>query len=438
MTEVPQSAHQTEHEDVLNALAARVHRGARALARQPSSAKDDALRQIAAALRARTAAILEANRRDVEAGQEKGLEDAFLDRLRLDAGRIDKMASAVEEIVGLSDPVGRVDKTWVRPNGLRVGRRRIPLGVVGIIYESRPNVTSDAAALCLKSGNGVILKGGSDAFQSNRAVFEAIQAGLAASELDEAATQAVGFVDTTDRGAVRAMLGLDRFIDVIIPRGGKGLIRFVSEHSRIPVIKHDEGVCHVVVDGSARADVVDDIVLNAKTQRPGVCNALETLLVLDNAVDIHLARVLEHLCEAGVKLHLCERAGQMARQAGLDASQISAADEQAYHAEYLSLELAVRVVDDLSQAIEHIDTYGSRHTESLLTEDYTQSERFQSEVDSSVVMINASTRFADGNQLGLGAEIGISTTRMHAYGPMGIDELTTTKFVVLGTGQIRQ
>ncbi|MFW6057354.1 MAG: glutamate-5-semialdehyde dehydrogenase, partial [Persicimonas sp.] len=280
--------------------------------------------------------------------------------------------------------------------------------------------------------------GGSDAFQSNRAVFEAIQAGLAASELDEAATPAVGFVDTTDRGAVRAMLGLDRYIDVIIPRGGKGLISFVSEHSRIPVIKHDEGVCHVVVDGSARPEVVDDIVLNAKTQRPGVCNALETLLVLDNAVDIHLARLLERLSKAGVQLHLCERSAPIARRAGLDASQFAPADEQAYQAEYLSLELAVRVVDDLSQAIEHIDTYGSRHTESLLTEDYTQSERFQSEVDSSVVMINASTRFADGNQLGLGAEIGISTTRMHAYGPMGIDELTTTNFVVLGTGQIRQ
>lgn len=422
----------------LHATAARVRASARLLAHQPSSAKDDALAKIAAALRAHTPRILEANAEDMARGRDKGLEPAFLDRLELTEARIEKMAGAVEEIIALSDPVGRVDSTWVRPNGLRVGKRRIPLGVIGIIYESRPNVTSDAAALCLKSGNGVILKGGSDALASNRAVFEAIVDGLAASALPRDASRAVGFVDTTDRGAVREMLQLDRDIDVIIPRGGKGLIRFVTEHSRIPVIKHDEGVCHVVVDGSARPQVVDDVVINAKTSRPGVCNAMETLLVLENAVDAHLGRALERLVDAGVKLHLCERSQRVARARGIDEAAWVAADEQAYRTEFLALELAVGVVDDLDQAIAHINAFGSNHTEALLTEDYTQSERFQSEVDSSVVMINASTRFSDGNQLGLGAEIGISTTKMHAYGPMGIDELTTTKFVVLGNGQIRR
>ncbi len=424
------------HEN-LHTTAERVRRSARLLAYQPSSIKDDALAHVAQALRDHTDKILEANRHDLVRGRDKGLEAAFLDRLELTPARIEKMAAAVEEIIALGDPVGRVDRMWVRPNGLRVGKRRIPLGVVGIIYESRPNVTSDAAALCLKSGNGVILKGGSDAFESNKAVFEAITAGLAASSLPAGAAQAVGFVDTTERDAVREMLQLDKFIDVIIPRGGKGLICFVTEHSRIPVIKHDEGVCHVVVDGSARAEVVDDIVLNAKTQRPGVCNALETLLVLDNAVDKHLGRALSKLANAGVKLHLCERSQAAANAQGLDDATWVEADETSYRTEFLALELAVRVVDDLDEAIAHINEYGSNHTESLLTEDYSQSERFQREVDSSVVMINASTRFSDGGQLGLGAEIGISTTKMHAYGPMGIDELTTTKFVVLGNGQIR-
>jgi glutamate-5-semialdehyde dehydrogenase len=422
----------------LHATAERVRRSARLLAYQPSSLKDDALAKIAQALRARTDSILEANERDLHRGRDKGLSEAFLDRLELSPSRVDKMASAVEEIIALDDPIGQLDSMWVRPNGLRVGRRRIPLGVVGIIYESRPNVTSDAAALCLKSANGVILKGGSDAFESNRAVFEAIGAGLQASALPEGARGAVGFVDTTDRGAVEVMLGLDEFIDVIIPRGGKGLIQFVTEHSRIPVIKHDEGVCHLVVDGSARPELVDAVALNAKTQRPGVCNAIETLLVLDNAVDAHLGRLLELLDEAGVRLHLCERSRQFVADSGLRLSDVVDADAASYAAEFLSLELAVRVVDDLSAAIEHIATFGSDHTESLLTEDYSQSERFQSEVGSSVVMINASTRFSDGNQLGLGAEIGISTTKLHAYGPMGVDELTTTKFVVLGDGQVRE
>jgi glutamate-5-semialdehyde dehydrogenase len=428
--------------NAIQATARRVRTSARLLAYQPSTAKDDALAKIAESLRDHSHQILEANQRDLERGQSNGLDAAFIDRLALDDGRLDKMASEVEEIIALADPVGRIDSAWVRPNGLRVARRRIPLGVIGIIYESRPNVTSDAAALCLKSGNGVVLKGGSDALASNRAVYQAIVAGLDASSLAEGARHAVGFVDTSDRSAVQEMLGLSQDIDVIIPRGGKGLIEFVTEHSRIPVIKHDEGVCHVVVDGSARAPVVDDIVLNAKTHRPGVCNAMETLLVLDNSVDNHLERVLGRLMAAGVKLHLCDRAYPVAQKLaaqtdGLSREGFDTATQEHYRTEFLAMELSVRVVADLDEAIAHINEYGSHHTESLLTENYSQSERFQGEVDSSVVMINASTRFSDGNQLGLGAEIGISTTKMHAYGPMGIDELTTTKFVVLGDGQIR-
>jgi glutamate-5-semialdehyde dehydrogenase len=433
MPDVTPSAHLKQ----LRTTARRVRQSARLLAYQPSSAKDDALEKIAQALRDHNDRILEANARDLERGRNKGLDAAFIDRLALDSGRIDKMASDVEEVIALSDPVGRIDSAWVRPNGLRVARRRIPLGVIGIIYESRPNVTSDAAALCLKSGNGVVLKGGSDAFDSNRAVYQAILAGLEASALAEGARHAVGFVDTTERSAVKEMLGLSKEIDVIIPRGGKGLIRFVTEHSRIPVIKHDEGVCHVVVDGSARESVVDEVVLNAKTHRPGVCNAMETLLVLENGVDNHLGRVLGRLVEAGVELHLCDRARAAAEKAGLSREAFDTATEEHYRTEFLAMELSVRVVADLDEAIAHINEFGSNHTESLLTEDYSQSERFQREVDSSVVMVNASTRFSDGNQLGLGAEIGISTTKMHAYGPMGIDELTTTKFVVLGDGQIR-
>ncbi|MFU8803181.1 MAG: glutamate-5-semialdehyde dehydrogenase [Bradymonadaceae bacterium] len=421
----------------LTETARRVRRGARRLARQNAAVKDDALRAMAHSLREQQSDILEANGQDLIQAREKGLDPAFIDRLVLDASRIDIMAQALEEVIALPDPVGGFDEIWVRPNGLKVGKKRIPLGVIGIIYESRPNVTSDAAALCLKSGNGVLLKGGSDAFHSNRAVFEALRAGLEQSSLPEAAHDAIGFVQTTRRDAVRHMLGLSAEIDVIIPRGGKGLISFVTEHSRIPVIKHDEGICHLVIEGSARADDVDAVALNSKTQRPGVCNTIETMLVLDNAVVPHLGRLLKKLAGAGVGLHLCERSMELAKSVGLDASTFTAATEEDFETEYLALELTVRIVEDLDEAIAHIDRYGSQHTESLLTQDYASSQRFIDEVDSSVVMINASTRFSDGNQLGLGAEIGISTTRMHAYGPMGLKELTTTKFVVLGDGQIR-
>ena len=421
--------------EALVAQGGELRRASRALARQSTRQRNDALTSMANALRDHQESILKANRSDVERATERDLDAAFIDRLVLNPQRVAKMAGAIDEIATLDDPIGSHDRMWTRPNGLKVARRRIPLGVIGMIYESRPNVTSDAAALCLKSGNAILLKGGSDAFGSNRAIVEALRDGLAHSLLDEEARAALGFVDTTDRQAVQTMLTLSEQIDVIIPRGGKGLIRFVDEHSHIPVIKHDEGVCHVVVDQSAGADTVDEIVLNAKTDRPGVCNALETLLILDNAVDDHLPRLLRVLDDAGVQLHLCPISADAAR--GEDIDTFLEADDAAYGAEFLSMELAVRVVDGLDEAIAHIDQYGSRHTEAIVTNDYAQSQRFVDEVDSSVVLVNASTRFSDGGQLGLGAEIGISTTRMHAYGPMGLRELTTTKFVVLGSGQVR-
>ncbi len=411
-----------------------VRLGARALARTSTRDRNAALQSMADALRAHQATILEANQRDLDQAQTKDLDDAFIDRLRLNTERVDHMAQAIEEILQLPDPIGSSDEVWTRPNGLKVARRRIPLGTVGMIYESRPNVTSDASALCLKSGNGILLKGGSDAFFSNQAIVDALRHGLDASPLPDEASNALGFVSTKDRQAVQDMLALRQQLDVIIPRGGKGLIQFVTEHSQIPVIKHDEGVCHIVVDGSAQPEDIRSILLNAKTQRPGVCNAVETLLVLQSAVEPHLDDILRTLHDAGVKLHLDDTAMARANALSIPADK---ADDEAYLTEYLALELAIRVVDDLDDAIAHIDRYGSQHTEAILSDRYDQTQRFIDRVDSSVVLVNASTRFSDGGQLGLGAEIGISTTRMHAYGPMGLRELTTTKFVVLGRGQIR-
>lgn len=416
----------------------RVARAAKPLAVASTGEKNEALASIARQLRRHTSRILEQNAADLESAKQKNRDEAFIDRLKLTGDRIEKMASDVEEIIEAPDPVGQTDQVKVRPNGLRVGRRRIPLGVVGLIYEARPNVTTDASALCLKSGNGILLKGGSDAFESNRAIHDVIQRGLRESPLPEEATEAVGFVETTDRSAVEKMLQLEEALDVIIPRGGEGLIRFVTDNSQIPVIKHEKGVCHIVVDESAPAERVDSIVMNAKTQRPSVCNAVETLLFLENALDPHLVRTLERLDEAGVKLHVGKKVRSSLPDRFVSDANLTQATPESYREEFLGLELAVRAVPDLDAAIDHITTYGSRHTEALLTEKYTQSQNFQSQIDSSVVVVNASTRFSDGNQLGLGAEIGISTTRLHAYGPMGLEELTTRKFVVLGNGQIRE
>ncbi|HEV7556251.1 MAG TPA: glutamate-5-semialdehyde dehydrogenase, partial [Kofleriaceae bacterium] len=368
-------------------------------------------------------AILQANEADLARASE--LSSAMRDRLRLDAERLDRLAHAVDEIARAPDIVGRVDRVDTRPNGLEIARVRIPLGVIAMIYESRPNVTVDAAALCLKAGNACILRGGSEAVDSNRALVRAVHAGLAAAGLPSTAVQ---LVPSMDREAIADLVKLDGLIDLCIPRGGEGLIRYVSEHARVPVIKHYKGVCHVYVHAAADLDVALAIVDNAKTSRPGVCNATETVLV-DRTIAPAFVPALAARIGSRVELRGDDAARALAPMR-------TAVDDD-WYAEYLDLILAVRVVDDLGAAVAHIEHYGSNHTESIVTTDREAAERFVREVDSSTVMINASTRFADGGELGLGAEIGISTTRLHAYGPMGAEGLTTTKFVVRGSGQIR-
>jgi len=351
----------------------------------------------------------------------------MLDRLALDAKRVEAMASGLDEVRALPDPVGAMDGLRRRPNGLLVGRMRIPLGVVAMIYEARPNVTADAAGLTLKSGNVAILRGGSEAFHSNAAIATVLRAALKATGLPEAV---VSVIDTPDRAAVDALLTQDRFVDLVIPRGGAGLVRAVMEKSRIPVLAHAEGVCHVFVDAGADPAMATDIAVNAKVQRPGVCNAMETLLVHAAIAPAFLPVVGARLRERGVELRGCDRT--RALLAG-----VTPATEDDWATEYLDLILSVRVVESLDEAMSHIRTYGSRHTEAIVTRDHGNAMRFVREVDSSLVLVNASTRFNDGNQLGLGAEIGISTTKIHAFGPMGLEELTTRKFVAFGEGQIR-
>ncbi len=410
------------------AMGQRARRASRALARLSSRVKDQALRAMADGLEDAVAELQEANRRDLEAAAEAGLSRAMIDRLTLSDKVIASMAQGLREVAAQPDPVGEVVRMWKRPNGLLVGKKRIPLGVIGIIYESRPNVTADAAGLCLKAGNAVILRGGKEAIHSNRAIAGVLSRAAARAGVPEGAVQVV---EVTDRQAVLEMLRLEEYIDLIIPRGGEGLIRFVTENSRIPVIKHYKGVCHVFVDASADLDMAERIVLNAKCQRPGVCNALETLLVHRDAAGAFLPRVARALTEAGVEIRGCSRTRELVPGA-------KEATEADWHAEYLDLILAVRVVDSLDQAIEHIETYGSLHTEAIVTRDYANAQRFLDEVNSSVVAVNASTRFSDGQQLGLGAEIGISTTKLHSFGPMGVEDLTTTKFVIYGEGQVRE
>jgi glutamate-5-semialdehyde dehydrogenase len=384
-----------------------------------------ALLAIADAIEGRRAQILEANAKDLAGGKAAGLTPALLDRLRLDEARIQALAAAVREIAAAPELIGRVDRTETRPNGLVVERVRIPLGVIAMIYEARPNVTVDAAALCLKAGNACILRGGREALESNRALLGSVQAGLLAAGLPEDAVQ---LLPTTDREAIVDLVKLDDLIDLVIPRGGEGLIRYVAEHARVPVIKHYKGVCHIYVHSGDLERAVE-LVRNAKVSRPGVCNALETLLV-DRAIAPQLIpRLVASLPEVELR-------GDATTQQ-LGGATVVAATEEDWFAEYLDLILAVRVVDGIEQAIRHIEHYGSSHTESILTTDPVLAERFVREVDSSTVMVNASTRFADGGELGLGAEIGISTTRLHAYGPMGAEGLTTTKFVVRGNGQTR-
>lgn len=408
-------------------LAVAAQQASRSMANLSSDVKNNLLVAMASALEQAEKQLQVENEKDLQAARESGMAPAMVDRLALTPERIKGMADGLREVAALPDPVGEVTGMWLRPNGIRVGRQRIPLGVIGIIYESRPNVTADAAGLCLKSGNAVVLRGGSEAIHSNRAIGAILQQALKEAGLPAAALQVV---TTSDRNAVTELLKLEDQIDLIIPRGGEGLIRFVSENSRIPVIKHYKGVCHTYIDSAADLDMAEEICLNAKVQRPGVCNAMETLLIHRDVAPAFVPRIAAAMKKAGVELRGCEQARALQ-------SDMAVATEEDWHAEYLDLVLAVRVVDSYEQAREHIQTYGSLHTEVIVTDDYRRSQQFLKEINSSVVMVNASSRFSDGNQLGLGAEIGISTTKLHSFGPMGLEDLTTRKFVVLGEGQVR-
>jgi glutamate-5-semialdehyde dehydrogenase len=399
-------------------------RGLRSLER---GAKDDALLRMAEKLVTNREHIIAENQKDLSAAKDAGLSSAMLDRLTLNDGVIGAMADGLREVATLPDPVGAFPGMWKRPNGLLVGRVRIPLGVIGFIFESRPNVTVDAAALCLKAGNAVVLKGGSEAIHSNMVLGKLLSEALQEAGIPEKAVQVI---PTTERAAVNALISLDEEVDVIIPRGGEGLIRFVTEHSRVPVLKHYKGVCHIYVDKSASLNMAQGICFNAKVQRPGVCNALETLLVHEDVASNFLPEMARQYEEAGVEIRGCPKTLALVPGA-------AAATESDWPAEFLDLILAVKVVGSMDEALDHIETYGSQHTEAIITNDYSRSQRFLAQVDSSVVLVNASTRFNDGNQLGLGAEIGINTSKLHAFGPMGLEELTTTKFVVYGQGQTR-
>ena len=400
---------------------------AQALAGLPAGAKSAALQGIASALAARKVEILRANAADVAVGRERGLSGPLLDRLLLDTGAIDQIVAGVRQVDALPDPVGVISDLVYRPSGIQVGRMRVPLGVIGIIYESRPNVTVDAAVLCLKAGNACILRGGSEAIHSNRAIAACVSEGLLGAGLPQDAVQ---LIDTTDRAAVGALLTMDEFVDVIIPRGGKGLIERVVREATIPVIKHLDGVCHVFIDDRADLDKAVAIALNSKTEKYAVCNALETLLVAAPIAPAVLPRLAAAFVQAGVELRGCEQTRALV-------SGLVPATEADWREEYLAPILAIRVVPDLSAAIAHIAQYGSAHTDCIVTEDYGHARRFLAEVDSASVLVNASTQFADGFEFGLGAEIGISTNKLHARGPVGLEGLTTQKFVVFGDGQVR-
>jgi glutamate-5-semialdehyde dehydrogenase len=408
-------------------IAADARQASFAMAKLSSTVKNELLMDMAMALINNAPHIIEENKKDLAAGEKRGLSPAMLDRLMLDTARIKGMADAIREVANLPDPVGEVTGMWKRPNELMVGKMRIPLGVIGIIYESRPNVTSDAAALCLKSGNAVVLRGGSEAIYSNVAIGRFLKEVLGNHGIPEAAVSIIPFVE---REGVTEMLKQEDFIDVIIPRGGESLIRFVVENSKIPVIKHYKGVCHIFVDASADFEMAREIIINAKTQRPGVCNALETLLIHSEIAESFVPFIYGVLHGLKVEIRGDEGFRQFAPKA-------KKATEDDWYAEYLDLILAAKIVDGMDEAIDHINRYSSLHTEAIITGDYGNAQRFIREVNSGVVMVNASTRFSDGNQLGLGAEIGISTTKLHSFGPMGLTDLTTTKFIVYGEGQVR-
>ena len=412
---------------LLAQLGAAARRASRRLAAATSGEKNNALHAIAAQLQLHRQAILDANATDMLNGRKKSLEPALLDRLELDDQRIDAMIEGVEQVAALPDPIGALRDMHYRPSGIQLGKMRVPLGVIGIIYESRPNVTIDAASLCLKSGNAAILRGGSEAIHSNRAIAAAIGEGLSHAGLPR---EAVQVVETTDREAVAAMISMPEFIDVIVPRGGKGLIERIANDARVPVIKHLDGNCHVYIDDEADLNMAYDIAINAKTHRYGVCNAMETLLVAEAVADKLLPRLAGGYANHGVELRGCEKT-----RAIIDALPAQKSD---WSEEYLAPILAIKVVANINEAIGHISQFSSGHTEAIVTENYSRSRQFIAEVDSSSVMVNASTRFADGFEYGLGAEIGISTDKIHARGPVGLEGLTSEKWIVLGSGQIRQ
>ena len=400
----------------------------RLMASAESGAKNTALLAAMDAIDSTRAELVEANARDLKAGEEKGLESAMLDRLELTEGRIETMLEGLKQVASLADPIGEITDLRYMPSGIQVGKMRVPLGVIGIIYESRPNVTVEAASLCLKSGNATILRGGSEAFYSNQAIAECIRKGLETAGLPATAVQVVG---TTDRLAVGEMITMPEYVDVIVPRGGKGLIERISKDAKVAVIKHLDGICHVYIDVGADVTKAVNIALNAKTNRYGVCNAMETLLVAESMAETVLGQLEQLYGDFAVEVRGCEKT------CAIMSGAIKASEED-WHMEYLGPVLSIKVVSGIDEAIEHINTYSSQHTDTIVTEDYARGRRFLREVDSSSVMINASTRFADGFEYGLGAEIGISTDKIHARGPVGLEGLTSQKYVVLGDGHIRK
>ncbi len=417
----------SELKEKLIRSAALVKKASRELATLPTAAKNKALAAMAAALEANREALKTENRRDVEAGKAKGLSSAFIDRLTLDDKRIDGMIRILEEVIALHDPAGEIFNMNTLPNGLKVGQMRVPIGVIGIIFESRPNVCIEVAALTIKSGNGVILKGGSDAIHSNLLLTRLIREAVAGAGLP---ADSVAIVEDTDREAVMQLVKLREYIDVIIPRGGLQLIRFVEEHSLIPVIRHDLGICHTYVDEAASIDMARDICYNAKVQRPGVCNAMETLLVHEKIAPAFLPLMKQDYDKAGVRLKGCDKTRALLNG-------IEAATEEDWNTEYLDLILSVKIVGSPEEAIDHINTYGSHHSDCIVTDSYARGMQFISAVDSAACFINASTRFCDGNEFGLGAEMGISNQKLHVRGPMGLKDLMAPKYIVFGNGQIR-
>ena len=414
--------------DYMQQLGKQARQASRILANTDTQQKNQALLYIAEALEANAATLKAENAKDLAAGRDKGLDDAMLDRLTVSDKTIASMAEGVRQVASLADPIGTISDMNYRPSGIQIGKMRVPLGVVGIIYESRPNVTVDAAALCLKSGNATILRGGSEAIHSNRAVAECVKQGLAKAGLPSAAVQVI---ETTDRAAVGELLRMQDYVDVIVPRGGKSLIERVSRESKIPVIKHLDGICHVYIDDQAEQTKAIKVAMNAKTHRYGVCNAMETLLVAEAIAPEILPPLADQLLAKGVELRGCEQTRTLLPN-------INAASEVDWSTEYLAPILSIKIVPDMAAAIEHINHYGSHHTDAIITENFTRARQFLREVDSSSVMVNASTRFADGFEYGFGAEIGISTDKIHARGPVGLEGLTSQKYIVLGDGHIRQ